>query len=131
MRRKCELQQRPGSLRLPDATLARLDRVGDRLDVTAGQVLCDGRTRVRWVWLVVGGALLIEGGGSVDTVSAGEQWGAAQVLEHDDRPYTVTALADSELVVLPEREFLALLGTDGAFGLFISHQLAAVVARVA
>lgn len=131
MRRTCELQQRPGALRLPDATLARLDRVGDRLDVTPSQVLCDGTTRVRWVWLVVEGALLVEGGGSVDTVGAGEQWGAAQVLEHDDRPYIVTAIANSELVALPEREFLALLGTDGSFGLFVSHQLAAVVARVA
>ena len=124
MRRKCELREKP-PLALPDSTLSRLDRAGDRFSVDAGHVLCDGQSRVRWVWLVLDGALLVEGDGSIDTVGAGQQWGAAQVLEHDDRPYVVTAIAASEVIAIPEREFLALLGTDAAFGLFLSHQLAA------
>ena len=131
MRRKHEFPDSYRSLRLPRATLHRLARTADRLQVPSGHVLCDGRSRVRWVWLVVDGALLIERAGDVDTIGAGEQWGAAQVLEHDDRPHIVTAIAPSDLIVLSEREFFALLTTDGGFGLFVSHQLAARVARVA
>ena len=130
MRRKHELPDVTRSLRLPRTTLSRLSRSADYVTVPPGSVLCDGQTRVRWVWLVAAGALLVEGG-TVDTISAGEQWGAAQVLEHDDRPYIVTAIAPSELIVLPEREFFGLLATDGGFGLFLSHQLAARLAGVA
>ena len=118
------MRERP-KLALPDATLGRLDRAGDRFTVEPNHVLCDGQSRIRWVWLVLDGGLLVEGDGSVDTVCAGQQWAAAQVLEHDDRPYIVTALARTEVIALPEREFLALLGTDAAFGMYISHQLAA------
>ena len=131
MRRKHEMPDSYGSLRLPRATLAWLGRKGDRLQVPAGHVLCDRRTRVQWVWLVVEGALLVESDGRVDTVAPGEQWGAAQVLEHDDRPHIVTAIAPSDLIVLSEREFFGLLATDGGFGLFVSHQLAARLAGVA
>jgi CRP-like cAMP-binding protein len=131
MRRKHELPDSYRSLRLPRTTLDRLTRTADRLHVPSGHVLLDGRSRVQWVWLVVEGALLVESTGGIDTVAAGEQWGAAQVLEHDDRPHVVTAIAPSDLIVLPEREFFALLATDGGFGFFLSHQLAARVARVA
>ena len=131
MRRKHELPDTAVSLSVPRSTLARLDRAGDRLRVPAGHVLCDGRSRIQWVWLVLDGALLVEGPGSVDTVGKGQQWGAAQVLEHDDRPYIVTAIADCDVVALPEREFLALLATDGGFAVFLSHQLAARLHEVA
>ena len=131
MRRKNELPHVPLTLRLPRKTLARLERTGDRLTVRAGELLCDGRSRVRWVWLVLDGALLVEAEGAITTVSSGEQWGAAQVLEHDDRPYVLTAVAPSDLIVLSEREFYGLLATDGGFAVFLSHQLAARLHEVA
>lgn len=109
---------------LPPATRRRLDRSGDRFDVPAGAILLSPGTRVRWAWIVLSGELVVDSAFRVETIGAGRQWGATQVLMRDRRHYQAVARTASSLIAIPERQLTALLATDAAFASWMTRRLA-------
>jgi CRP-like cAMP-binding protein len=90
--------------------LARIDRLGMRIDVRPGRTLTREGDLGRECFVTLDGvAVAARAGQPIGTIGAGSIAGEMALLDHTRRNATVTALTRMELLVLSAREFVELL----------------------
>ena len=100
-------------------------RVGRKMQATVGQVMCEqGQPGHEFFVILEGGASVERGGRTIARLSAGDYFGELALLDRGPRSATVRAETDSQLLVIEELDFSALL--DEIPGL--AHKLLATLA---
>jgi CRP/FNR family transcriptional regulator, cyclic AMP receptor protein len=95
---------------LDDHELDLVDRSVTEVNVRAGHVLMqEGQTAHEMVVVVDGSLDVVRGGEHVATLGPGDFAGEMALLAHSHRHATVTATADSKLLVIEGREFLSVV----------------------
>jgi CRP/FNR family transcriptional regulator, cyclic AMP receptor protein len=106
--------------------LATIGRRADEVRVAAGKVLTvEGKPGHEFFLIIDGLASVQRGGREVARLGAGQYFGELSLLDRGPRSATVTAVADSTLLVLGQREFSGVL--DEVPGL--AHKLLAAMAE--
>lgn len=90
--------------------LQRIARASDEVDVAAGRVLVEqGRLGHEFFLILDGTASVRRDNRKVATLEAGQYFGELSLLDKGPRTATVVADTDMKLLVLGQREFLAVL----------------------
>lgn len=90
--------------------LQRIARASDEVDVSAGRVLVEqGRLGHEFFLILDGTASVRRDNRKVATLEAGQYFGELSLLDKGPRTATVVADTDMKLLVLGQREFLAVL----------------------
>ena len=95
---------------LSKADLQRIAAAADEVEVKPGRVLVEqGRLGHEFFLILDGTALVRRNNRKVATLGSGSYFGALSLLDKGPRDATVLAETDMRLLVLGQREFLALL----------------------
>lgn len=98
-----------------DRELAQVVRAMDEISVAAGkQIVAEGTAGHDFYLIVSGGATVSRDGTSVTDLGPGQYFGEMALLDGAPRNATVTANEPTDLLVLGQREFAAVL--DGSPG---------------
>lgn len=90
--------------------LEKVLKAGDEIAATAGQVIIDQGQTGREAFVILNGAATVRRNGKkVASLGAGAIVGELSLFDHGPRTATVTCDTDSQLLVIPQREFLAVL----------------------
>jgi CRP-like cAMP-binding protein len=91
---------------LSSKQLARIARVSDDLEVTAGTVLCEEGTRGQEFFVIIDGeATVTRGGRRVASIGPGDFFGEIALLERVKRTATVTAATPMSFFVISAQSF--------------------------
>jgi CRP/FNR family transcriptional regulator, cyclic AMP receptor protein len=111
--------------------LSRVARATDEIHVAAGrQVVVEGSTGHECFLIRTGEATVSRDGKVIAQLGSGDHFGELALLDGGPRTATVTADTDLDLLVLGQREFLALLEDLPALSRKILATLAAQVRRL-
>lgn len=108
--------------------LEKLSRAGDEITVPAGHVIVDQGQMGREAFVIVTGAATVRRNGKkVATLGPGAVIGELSLLDHGPRTATVTTDTESQLFVLDQRHFAAVIDEVPAIGHKIMASLAAKI----
>jgi CRP/FNR family cyclic AMP-dependent transcriptional regulator len=105
--------------------LEKIAKAGDQILMPAGQVIIEqGQSGHEAFVILSGSATVKRNGKKVATLGVGSMVGELSLLDHGPRTATVTCETDSELLVIAQRHFLAIIDEVPALG----HKLLANLA---
>ncbi len=105
--------------------IAEVASIADEVDVKAGKVLTqEGESGREFFVLVKGAADVRRGGRKVNTLEPGDFFGEIALVSRSPRTATVTATADSQLLVITATAFRALLDHSPRIQLRVLEALA-------
>jgi len=105
--------------------LEKIAKAGDEVTLDAGAVIVDqGQTGREAFVIIKGSATVRRNGKKVATLGAGSVVGELSLLDHGPRTATVVADTECTLLVISQRQFLAVIDAIPA----ISHKLLATLA---
>jgi len=108
--------------------LEKIRKAGDEVPVKAGYVLVDQGQTGREAYVILSGTATVRRNGKkVAELGTGAMVGELSLLDHGPRTATVTCDTDCELLVINQRQFLAVIDEVPA----LSHKLmASLAARI-
>ena len=90
--------------------LEKVLKAGTEITVDAGRVIIDQGQTGREAFVVLSGTATVKRNGKkVATIGAGAIVGELSLFDHGPRTATVTCDSDCQLLVIPQREFLAVI----------------------
>ena len=105
--------------------LEKIAKAGDEVKMDAGSVIVDqGQTGREAFVIIKGSATVKRNGKKVATLGAGSVVGELSLLDHGPRTATVVADTECTMLVISQRQFLAVIDAIPA----ISHKLLATLA---
>ncbi len=105
--------------------LEKIAKAGDEVTLSAGTVIVDQGQTGREAFVIINGSATVKRNGKkVATLGAGSVVGELSLLDHGPRTATVVAETDCTVLVISQRQFLAVIDAIPA----ISHKLLATLA---
>jgi CRP/FNR family cyclic AMP-dependent transcriptional regulator len=105
--------------------LEKIAKAGDEVTLSAGTVIVDQGQTGREAFVIISGSATVKRNGKkVATLGAGSVVGELSLLDHGPRTATVVADTDCTMLVISQRQFLAVIDAIPA----ISHKLLATLA---
>jgi len=105
--------------------LEKIAKAGDEVTLSAGTVIVDQGQTGREAFVIINGSATVKRNGKkVATLGAGSVVGELSLLDHGPRTATVVAETDCTMLVISQRQFLAVIDAIPA----ISHKLLATLA---
>jgi len=105
--------------------LEKIAKAGDEVTLAAGTVIVDQGQTGREAFVIIGGSATVKRNGKkVATLGAGSVVGELSLLDHGPRTATVVAETECTMLVISQRQFLAVIDAIPA----ISHKLLATLA---
>ncbi|MEY2610469.1 MAG: cyclic nucleotide-binding domain-containing protein [Acidimicrobiia bacterium] len=105
--------------------LEKIAKAGDEVKMDAGSVIVDQGQTGREAFVIISGSATVKRNGKkVATLGAGAVVGELSLLDHGPRTATVVADTECTMLVISQRQFLAVIDAIPA----ISHKLLATLA---
>ncbi|MCE2764681.1 MAG: cyclic nucleotide-binding domain-containing protein [Ilumatobacteraceae bacterium] len=105
--------------------LEKIAKAGDEVTLDAGAVIVDQGQTGREAFVIISGSATVKRNGKkVATLGAGSVVGELSLLDHGPRTATVVADTECTMLVISQRQFLAVIDAIPA----ISHKLLATLA---
>lgn len=105
--------------------LEKIAKAGDEVKMDAGSVIVDQGQTGREAFVIISGSATVKRNGKkVATLGAGSVVGELSLLDHGPRTATVVADTECTMLVISQRQFLAVIDAIPA----ISHKLLATLA---
>ncbi|MFM9036892.1 MAG: cyclic nucleotide-binding domain-containing protein [Actinomycetota bacterium] len=105
--------------------LEKIAKAGDEVTLDAGSVIVDQGQTGREAFVIISGSATVKRNGKkVATLGAGSVVGELSLLDHGPRTATVVADTECTMLVISQRQFLAVIDAIPA----ISHKLLATLA---
>lgn len=105
--------------------LEKIAKAGDEVTLAAGTVVVDQGQTGREAFVIISGSATVKRNGKkVATLGAGSVVGELSLLDHGPRTATVVAETECTMLVISQRQFLAVIDAIPA----ISHKLLATLA---
>ncbi|MFM8847673.1 MAG: cyclic nucleotide-binding domain-containing protein [Actinomycetota bacterium] len=105
--------------------LEKIAKAGDEVKLDAGTVIVDQGQTGREAFVIISGSATVKRNGKkVATLGAGSVVGELSLLDHGPRTATVVADTECTMLVISQRQFLAVIDAIPA----ISHKLLATLA---
>jgi CRP/FNR family cyclic AMP-dependent transcriptional regulator len=105
--------------------LEKIAKAGDEVTLEAGTVIVDQGQTGREAFVIISGSATVKRNGKkVATLGAGSVVGELSLLDHGPRTATVVAETECTMLVISQRQFLAVIDAIPA----ISHKLLATLA---
>ncbi|CAB4596764.1 unannotated protein [freshwater metagenome] len=105
--------------------LEKIAKAGDEVTLAAGTVIVDQGQTGREAFVIISGSATVKRNGKkVATLGAGSVVGELSLLDHGPRTATVVAETECTMLVISQRQFLAVIDAIPA----ISHKLLATLA---
>ncbi|MEY3567493.1 MAG: hypothetical protein RLZ19_1507 [Actinomycetota bacterium] len=105
--------------------LEKIAKAGDEVTLSAGTVIVDQGQTGREAFVIISGSATVKRNGKkVATLGAGSVVGELSLLDHGPRTATVVADTECTMLVISQRQFLAVIDAIPA----ISHKLLATLA---
>jgi CRP-like cAMP-binding protein len=105
--------------------LEKIAKAGDEVTLDAGTVIVDQGQTGREAFVIISGSATVKRNGKkVATLGAGSVVGELSLLDHGPRTATVVADTECTMLVISQRQFLAVIDAIPA----ISHKLLATLA---
>jgi CRP/FNR family cyclic AMP-dependent transcriptional regulator len=105
--------------------LEKIAKAGDEVTLDAGAVIVDQGQTGREAFVIISGSATVKRNGKkVATLGAGSVVGELSLLDHGPRTATVVADTECTMLVISQRQFLAVIDASPA----ISHKLLATLA---
>jgi CRP-like cAMP-binding protein len=105
--------------------LEKIAKAGDEVTLDAGSVIVDQGQTGREAFVIINGSATVKRNGKkVATLGAGSVVGELSLLDHGPRTATVVADTECTMLVISQRQFLAVIDAIPA----ISHKLLATLA---
>ena len=105
--------------------LEKIAKAGDEVNMDAGSVIVDQGQTGREAFVIISGSATVKRNGKkVATLGAGAVVGELSLLDHGPRTATVVADTECTMLVISQRQFLAVIDAIPA----ISHKLLATLA---
>lgn len=105
--------------------LEKIAKAGDEVTLDAGAVIVDQGQTGREAFVIISGSATVKRNGKkVATLGAGSVVGELSLLDHGPRTATVVADTECTMLVISQRQFLAVIDAIPA----ISHKLMATLA---